>query len=87
MLTLQSWKEIAQYLGRGVRTVQRWEGYGMPVHRPAGRERSAVLAIAHELDEWMQQTQTKLRGQLHANGKVGGPHISRLEQEVRAQRQ
>jgi hypothetical protein len=29
-----SWKEIAAYLGREVRTVQRWENTeGLPVHR------------------------------------------------------
>src|SRR4051812_33630088 len=32
--TLQSWKEIAAYLKRGVRTVQRWErSHGLPVRR------------------------------------------------------
>ena len=31
---LDSWKEIAAYLGRDVTTVQRWEkSEGMPVHR------------------------------------------------------
>src|SRR4051812_44515354 len=31
---LQSWKEIAHYVNRGVRTVQRWEAlFGLPVHR------------------------------------------------------
>ena len=31
---LDSWKEIASYLGRGIRTVQRWEREeGLPVHR------------------------------------------------------
>jgi len=52
--TLQSWKEIAQYVGRGVRTVQRWETfYGFPVHRPAGRPRAAVYALEHEIDAWL----------------------------------
>jgi hypothetical protein len=51
---LNSWKEIAGYLGRGVRTVQRWEAQlGLPVHRPAGKEHSAVLAFSSELDEWL----------------------------------
>ena len=27
------WKGIAKYLGSGVRTVQRWELIGLPVHR------------------------------------------------------
>lgn len=51
---LNSWKEIAAYLGRGVRTVQRWENQlGLPVHRPAGKDHSAVLAFSSELDQWL----------------------------------
>jgi len=51
---LNSWKEIAGYLGRGVRTVQRWEAQlGLPVHRPAGKDHSAVLAFSSELDQWL----------------------------------
>jgi hypothetical protein len=54
---LNSWKEIANYLGRGVRTVQRWErDLGLPVHRPKGKDRSAVLAFPEELNAWLQQT-------------------------------
>src|SRR5262245_4272003 len=30
---LESWKEIAAYFRRTVRTVRRWEGEGLPVHR------------------------------------------------------
>ena len=31
---LNGWKEIAAFLGKGVRTVQRWEReQGLPVHR------------------------------------------------------
>ena len=51
--SLQGWKEIADYLGRGVRTIQRWEQFGLPIHRPAGRDRSAVFALPSELDKWM----------------------------------
>ena len=51
---LSSWKEIAQYFSRGVRTVQRWEAdLGMPVRRPHGGSRTAVMAIREELDSWM----------------------------------
>ncbi|MGB9103542.1 MAG: hypothetical protein WCC59_02180 [Terriglobales bacterium] len=57
MNILNSWKEIANYLGRGVRTVQRWErDLGLPVHRPKGKDRSAVLAFPEELLAWLQQT-------------------------------
>lgn len=52
---LNGWKEISQYLGRGVRTVQRWESmYGMPVHRPANKDRSAVTAFPSEIDRWLK---------------------------------
>ncbi len=52
---LSSWKEIASYLNRGVRTVQRWESMlGMPVHRPAKKSRSAVLAFRSELEQWLK---------------------------------
>lgn len=54
---LNSWKEIALYVGRGVRTVQRWESdLGLPVHRPRGKNRSAVMAFRQELDDWLHRT-------------------------------
>jgi hypothetical protein len=54
---LNSWKEIATYLGRGVRTVQRWESeLRLPIHRPRGKNRSAVVAFRKELDEWLHAT-------------------------------
>ncbi|HEY3929213.1 MAG TPA: response regulator [Candidatus Koribacter sp.] len=49
---LTCWKEIAHFLGKGVRTVQRWEALGMPVHRPAG-DRNIVFADPDELRRWM----------------------------------
>src|ERR1700742_836086 len=57
---LNSWKEVAVYLGRGVRTVQRWErDLNMPVRRPRGTLRSAVIAFKQELDDWLLQTPTE----------------------------
>ncbi len=54
---LNSWKEIATYLGRGVRTVQRWEAeLQLPVHRPRGKNRSAVMAFRAELNDWLFRT-------------------------------
>lgn len=53
--TLASWKEIAQYLGKGVRTAQRWEQtLHLPVRRPKGQSKGTVLAIPKELDLWLQ---------------------------------
>lgn len=52
---LSSWKEIAAYLGRSVRTVQRMEvELGLPVRRPKGHARSSVMAIPSELDTWLR---------------------------------
>jgi len=63
---LNSWKEISNHIGRGVRTVQRWEElYGLPVHRAAGRDRSAVYALSDEIDAWLRM------GKMH---EVPKPH-------------
>ena len=54
--TFNSWKEIALYLGRGVRTVQRWEAeLQLPVHRFGRSERSPVFAFKAELDSWLRK--------------------------------
>jgi hypothetical protein len=48
-----SWKEIAAFLGKGIRTVQRWErDYGLPVLRPNGKPLGVVSASRIELDAW-----------------------------------
>src|SRR5512146_2134767 len=50
---LDSWKEIAGYLRRGARTVQRWEREeGLPVHHLAHARGSTVFAYTAEIDEW-----------------------------------
>jgi hypothetical protein len=52
---LTSWKEIAAYMGKGVRTVQRWESeMELPVRRP-GADRHIVLAFPQELDAWARR--------------------------------
>ena len=54
---LNGWKEISNHIARGVRTAQRWEvRLGMPVHRPALKDRSAVVAFTDELDRWLSRT-------------------------------
>jgi hypothetical protein len=51
---LTSWKEIAAYLKKGVRTVQRWElDFNLPVRRPSRNNRHAVIALSHEIDAWV----------------------------------
>jgi hypothetical protein len=55
---LNSWKEIAAYLGRGVRTAQRWEKYGLPVRRLAPGPRASVIADAGEIDKWIRSAKS-----------------------------
>ena len=76
MNILNSWKEIASYLGRGVRTVQRWErDLGLPVHRPKGKDRSAVLAFPEELDQWLQKTPVRSATKF-ADPQPGGREVT-----------
>jgi hypothetical protein len=52
-MRLDSWKDIASYLKRSVRTVQRWERIeGMPVHRHAHSNGESLFAYTYELDAW-----------------------------------
>jgi hypothetical protein len=54
---LTCWKEIANYLGLGVRTVQRYEHEAyLPVRRIPGKARGGVMAFPQDLDRWLQQT-------------------------------
>lgn len=65
---LNSWKEIAAYLDRGIRTVQRWESeLRLPVHRPRGKNRSAVFALREEIDDWLR----------HTSSSSGNKHVRR----------
>jgi len=53
---LESWKEIAAYLNRDARTVQRWEKTErLPVHRHVHEALSSVYAYTAELDTWREQ--------------------------------
>jgi Tol biopolymer transport system component len=54
---LNSWKEIADYLGRGLTTVRRWEvEKGLPVRRIPGGSRQAVFALTEEIDQWLMES-------------------------------
>jgi hypothetical protein len=53
---LTSWKEIAVFFGKSVRTVQRWEvEHQLPVQRPNAKEKNLVLASVDDLKEWMNR--------------------------------
>ena len=50
---LDSWKQISSYLGRDVRTVQRWEKHEkLPVHRHIHNAKASVYAFKSEIDAW-----------------------------------
>src|SRR5882672_6068256 len=55
---LDSWKEIASYLRRDVRTVQRWEKKeGLPVYRHQHEKLGSIYADRAELTEWFNTRQ------------------------------
>jgi Tol biopolymer transport system component len=64
---LDSWKEIAAYLNRNVRTCWLWEReLGLPVHRLDGSPKARVFAYTAELDAWRDA-----KGQLPDNAGSG----------------
>lgn len=64
------WKEIANYLRCGVRTVQRWERKGLPIIRPMPGSRAHVIAYSQHLDRWLKQS------------KDGVPVMPKLQAEI-----
>src|SRR5215813_14647812 len=58
---LDSWKEIAAYLRRDVRTVQRWEKReGLPVHRHQHEKLGSVYGYKSQLDAWRRNGHERL---------------------------
>jgi hypothetical protein len=64
---LNGWKEIASYLGKSARSVQRWEhDLGLPVHRiPTPDGGSIVYASPAEVDAWRAQQRAHTNGADH----------------------
>ena len=62
---INGWKEIANYLGKSVRTVQRYERVlGLPVRRPARKSIASVIATKVELDAWIAAAPVREQFQL-----------------------
>jgi len=57
---LDSWKEIAAYLKRDERTVRRWEGEGLPVHRKVHKKQASVYAYKGEIEAWWNDGRQRL---------------------------
>ena len=76
---LDSWKEIAAYLKREVRTLHRWEAQeGLPIHRHLHKERGSVYAYKSELDSWWNNRRAKLERPTAATEANGSPARLRL---------
>jgi len=86
---LDSWKEIAAFLKRGLRTVQRWEREeGLPVHRLAHAKRGTVYANPDELTAWWESRRltiaaketppTAVSAPPPAGGSVSGEPLQRV---------
>ncbi len=53
---LHSWKSIAKYLNRCVRTARRWEETeALPVRRHKHLKNNTVYAYVSELEKWREQ--------------------------------
>jgi len=85
---LNGWKQISSHLDRGVRTAQRWEALlGLPVHRPALKDRSAVVAFSDELESWLSRTPPHVRNEcvetagprVHVNGETNKKLLRTLD--------
>ena len=75
---LRGWKQIAGYLHRDVRTVQRWERTEqLPVHRQSHLKLGNVHAIRAELDEWLTN-RTSLRAGGRTSFRIRDPRAYEL---------
>jgi TolB-like protein/Flp pilus assembly protein TadD len=64
---LNSWKEIAAYLRRDVRTLHRWEAEeGLPIRRHLHKKRGSVYAYRSELEAWWRERRLRLDEQVTA---------------------
>src|SRR5882672_6639988 len=73
---LESWKEVAAYLGRDITTVRRWEKReGLPVHRLHHSRLGSVYAYTAELDAW--------RNERAVGAATGGTAATQAPQIVR----
>jgi phage terminase Nu1 subunit (DNA packaging protein) len=83
-MVVTGWKDIANYLRCGIRTVQRWEEGGMPIHRPLPGKRSHVVAYTEELDWWVRDHQP--RHAVPDNVIVSIAKAQKLREEARSRR-
>lgn len=84
---LTSWKEIAAYLKRDVRTVHRWEkDQGLPVRRHLHQKAASVYAYRSELDTWWKGRGQQESGSVPADVDATATGPSRLAVDPQASR-
>lgn len=80
---LDSWKEIAAYLRREVRTVQRWEkAAGLPVHRLQVDKQGPVYAYKSELDSWFRERKPGLEAEAEHEEGTGARTRPRMQWSI-----
>lgn len=82
---LSSWKDIAAYMGRGVRTVQRYEHLGLPVIRLNGAFQSSVMAFTDEIDGWIRETAMRSLAPIMPIGAAEWERLSALVQRLQTE--
>jgi hypothetical protein len=82
---LESWKEIAAYLRRSSRTVQRWERTAaLPVRRLVPDKRGSVYALRSELDAWRDQRSQQLQQESDPADSAPEPWARRVWDRLRS---
>jgi hypothetical protein len=84
---LTCWKDIARYVGKGIRTVQRWEQEsGFPVRRTKPGDKGSVLAVPSEIDSWVKSQQLTNNAELDLATCRRSLHELQVEnREIRAE--
>jgi len=80
---LDSWKEIAAFFRREVRTVQLWEkSEGLPVRRHLHRKLGSVYAYRRELEQWWAMRSA--RGVSYALQVEAAPAVPKSEGSIQS---
>jgi len=76
---LEAWKDIAAYLRRDIRTVQRWEkSLNLPIHRFQNSRSGPVFTYKRELDAWRDKRAAQSDGDqppVSAPSRVSQPEV------------
>jgi TolB-like protein/tetratricopeptide (TPR) repeat protein len=84
---IESWGEIAAYLRREIRTVQRWErNLGLPIHRLQVGKQGSVYAYPSELDKWYRDREKRIEVEGESDSPSSGTPAFTAESESKTPR-